>query len=75
MSDLRQRLQRLLAPQTPDSELDEYENLIAKKYRKVSLLRTHLNKVRFLHNRMLIHTCRHTMLSIATRTEPSADRN
>ncbi|KAI4281768.1 MAG: hypothetical protein L6R38_003446 [Xanthoria sp. 2 TBL-2021] len=34
MSDLRQRLQRLLAPQTPDSELDEYENLIAKKYRK-----------------------------------------
>ncbi|KAL8991728.1 MAG: hypothetical protein Q9169_007705 [Polycauliona sp. 2 TL-2023] len=34
MADLRERLQKLLAPQTPDSELDEYEQLIAEKYQK-----------------------------------------
>ncbi|KAL8772911.1 MAG: hypothetical protein Q9209_001931 [Squamulea sp. 1 TL-2023] len=34
MSDLGERLKRLLAPQTPDGELDRYEASIAKQYRK-----------------------------------------
>ncbi|KAL8674090.1 MAG: hypothetical protein Q9168_001485 [Polycauliona sp. 1 TL-2023] len=33
MSDLRERLQKLLTPQIPDSKLDEYEQLITKKYK------------------------------------------
>ncbi|KAI4218216.1 MAG: hypothetical protein LQ349_005986 [Xanthoria aureola] len=33
MSDLRERLQKLLAPQFPHAELDEYERQLAKKYK------------------------------------------
>ena len=39
MSDLGERLQRLLAPQLPNPEMDEYESLLWRKYIKVSLSR------------------------------------
>ncbi len=35
MSDLRERLQKLLAPRPPDPELGDYEQLLAIKYKKV----------------------------------------
>ena len=40
MSDLGERLQRLLAPQQLNPEMDEYESLLLRKYNKVSLSRS-----------------------------------
>lgn len=74
MSDLGERLQRLLAPQTPDAELDKYEQLIARKYQKVSVSATYPMSLPSMH-RMLIHTARHTRHSIRKEIEPNAERN